>query len=189
MFPLPVPPKPAPLCSIHVTRLHRSYGCLRLAAVSALLLASYTCRKVRLSFQRRLPDLPGYRVVSMCSSTRPKTPGWPLVLAYHAQGTIACWPINTIGLTHVGLIGAQRLHGQHHLLPLHLAASHAYASSTLLPRYLQGWIPGPWLAVTWIGFPPTRLRHLARPRLMGDPRSELKKQGIHGNIISPAIDS
>ncbi len=58
-------PKPAPLCSTRVTRLHRSYGCLRLPSASVLFLASYTCPRMRLSSQRRLTDLPGCHMVSM----------------------------------------------------------------------------------------------------------------------------
>jgi len=92
-------PKPAPLCSVCITRPRRSYGYLRLPTASALFLASYTCPRVRFLL-RRLPDLPGYRVVSMRSSTRPKTPGRALALASHVQRTVACWPINTIGLSH-----------------------------------------------------------------------------------------
>ena len=39
--------KPAPLCSVCITRPHRSYGCLRLPTTSPLFLASYTCPRVR----------------------------------------------------------------------------------------------------------------------------------------------
>jgi hypothetical protein len=41
--------KLAPLCSICITRPHRSYGCLRLPTASAPFLASYTCPRVRFS--------------------------------------------------------------------------------------------------------------------------------------------
>ncbi len=34
--------------------------------------------------------------------------------------------------------GALHLHGQHYLLPLHLASFRAYASNVLLPTHLQG---------------------------------------------------
>ena len=34
---------------------------------------------------------------------------------------------------------------------LRFAPSSAYASSILLPEYLQGWIPGPWLTATRVG--------------------------------------
>ena len=50
---------------------------------------------------------------------------------------------------------------------------HPYASISLLPRRLQGWIPGPWLAVTWAGFSPARFRDIAKPQLMGDPSGSL----------------
>jgi len=96
-------------------------------------------------------------------------PGVASVLRPYAHRTVACWPINTIGLPQCGLFGALHLQGQHHLLPLHLATSSAYASISLLPDWLQGWIPGPWLAVTWAGFAPARLRDIAKPLLMGDP--------------------
>jgi len=50
---------------------------------------------------------------------------------------------------------ARFLQGQLRLLPLRLASFRAYASSIALPRYLQGSIPGPWLAATGAGFAPT----------------------------------
>ena len=56
------------------------------------------------------------------------------------------------------------LQGQHHLLPLRLASSRAYASSASLPIRLQGSIPGSWLAITWAGFPPASLCSIARPQ-------------------------
>ena len=68
-----------------------------------------------------------------------------------------------------GLFGAQYLHGQHHLLPLHLASFPVYASTAMLPRQLQDWIPSPWLVVTRAGFAPACFYGLARPQLMGDP--------------------
>jgi hypothetical protein len=71
--------------------------------------------------------------------------------------------------------GALRPHCQPHLFPLHLVSSHAYASSILLPEHLQGSIPGPWLTATWVGFPPIRLRDLARPQLMDDTKSQFLK--------------
>lgn len=78
-----------------------------------------------------------------------------------AEGTVACWAPNAIGLlTNVTDFGTQLLQGQHHLLPLYLASFSAYASSTSSPGCLQGSIPGPWLAATWAGFAPARLtRH------------------------------
>ena len=85
-------------------------------------------------------------------------------------------------------IGAQRLHGQHDLLPLHPASSPAYASSILSPEYLQGWIPGPWLTATWVGFPPIRPRGLARLQLMDDTVSQFFKGGpepLIGAISAP----
>ncbi len=39
--------KPTPLCSVRITRLHRSYGCPRLPTTTALFLAFYTCPRVR----------------------------------------------------------------------------------------------------------------------------------------------
>lgn len=67
------------------------------------------------------------------------------------------------------------LHGQHGPLPLYIASFRAYASNALLPIHLQGSIPGPWLAATWVGFPPTRLRGLAKLQLMGNPHFLLAK--------------
>jgi len=65
----------------------------------------------------------------------------------------------------------------------------AYASSTPLPECLQGSIPGPWLAVTWAGFAPARLRGIAKPRppvasgwsgLPGGIRTHWKAPPYHG---------
>ena len=82
-----------------------------------------------------------------------------------ARDAVACWSGETIGQhTNASISGLNYLQGQHHLFPLHLASFRAYASSTPLPEYLQGSIPGPWLAVTWAGFAPARLRGIAKPR-------------------------
>lgn len=50
---------PAPLGSRRVTGVPRYYGCLRLPDTTALVLAFYTCRRVRVA-PRRCPDLHGY---------------------------------------------------------------------------------------------------------------------------------
>ena len=57
---------------------------------------------------------------------------------------------------HRSHIGTQILQGQLDLLPLRFSSFRAYASSIALPRYLQGSIPGPWLAVTGTGLAPAR---------------------------------
>ena len=83
----------------------------------------------------------------------------------YARDAVACWSGETIGQhTNASISGLNHLQGQHYLFPLHLASFCAYASSTPLPQYLQGSIPGPWLAVTWAGFAPARLRGIAKPR-------------------------
>ena len=82
-----------------------------------------------------------------------------------ARDAVACWFGETIGQhTNASISGLNYLQGQHYLCPLHLASFRAYASSTPLPECLQGSIPGPWLAVTWAGFAPARLRGIAKPR-------------------------
>ncbi len=82
-----------------------------------------------------------------------------------ARDAVACWSGETIGQhTNASISGLNYLQGQHYLFPLHLASFCAYASSTPLPEHLQGSIPGPWLAVTWAGFAPARLRGIAKPR-------------------------
>ena len=63
-----------------------------------------------------------------------------------------------------GYFGTYHLHGRHYPLPLLLACFRAYASSNLLPSYLQGSIPGLWLAVTRTGFPPARICDIAQPQ-------------------------
>jgi hypothetical protein len=82
-----------------------------------------------------------------------------------ARDAVACWLTETIGLcTNASISGLNHLQGQHNLFPLHLASFCAYASSAPLPGHLQGSIPGPWLAVTWAGFAPARLRGIAKPQ-------------------------
>ena len=82
-----------------------------------------------------------------------------------ARDAVACWSGETIGQhTNASISGLNYLQGQHYLCPLHLASFRAYASSTPLPECLQGSIPGPWLAVTWAGFAPARLRGIAKPQ-------------------------
>jgi hypothetical protein len=82
-----------------------------------------------------------------------------------ARDVVAYWSGETIGqYTNASISGLNDLQGQHHPFPLHLASFCAYASSTPLPKHLQGSIPGPWLAVTWAGFAPARLRGIAKPQ-------------------------
>jgi hypothetical protein len=73
-----------------------------------------------------------------------------------ARVAVACWLCETISLCTDVHFGTRNLQGQHGLFPLHLASFCAYASSAPLPEYLQGSIPGPWLAVTWTGLTPAR---------------------------------
>ena len=84
------------------------------------------------------------------------------------QAAFACAHFNTIGLSQYVIFGALSLHGRHSPLPLFLARFSAYASTSLLPWRLQGWILCPWLAVTQVGFPPTGLNGIAEPQLKYD---------------------
>ena len=59
------------------------------------------------------------------------------------------------------------LQDQLDLLPLRLASFRAYASSIALPRYLQGSIPGPWLAVIGAGFTPARTTRHCQAATLG----------------------
>ena len=68
-------------------------------------------------------------------------------------------------LSNRGFFGTQHLHGRHYPLPLFLACFRTYASSNLLPSYLQGSILGLWLAVTEAGFPPARICDIAQSQL------------------------
>jgi hypothetical protein len=108
-----------------------------------------------------------------------------------ARDAVVCWPIETIDqFTNLTISGLEYLQGQHHLFPLHLASFCAYASSTPLPEHLQGSIPGPWLAVTWAGFAPARLRGIAKPQpllaphwvLAGHPPDQCTQ--LSGNLWS-----
>jgi hypothetical protein len=95
-----------------------------------------------------------------------------------ARDAVACWPIETIDhFTNLTISGLKYLQGQHHLFPLHLASFCAYASSAPLPEHLQGSIPGPWLAVTWTGFAPARVRGIAKP-LPSDDLIRAQQNGL-----------
>ena len=84
------------------------------------------------------------------------------------QAAFACARFNTIGLSQYVIFGALSLQGRHSPLPLFLARFPAYASTSMLPWRLQGWILCPWLAVTRVGFPPTGLNGIAEPQLKHD---------------------
>ncbi len=96
----------------------------------------------------------------------------PLALAIARQGLLPTGCGTPSARPNVAVFGTPRLQGQHHLLPLHLASFRTYASSALLPRHLQGSIPGLRLSVTWMGLVPIRIRGLARPQ----PRARLSSQ-------------
>jgi hypothetical protein len=72
---------PLSLCSVRVTRRHRSYGQLRLLDAIRLLLAIYTCRRLRSSFSvtPRPPWLPH---ILLSSSTGLRIPGRHRMLAF-----------------------------------------------------------------------------------------------------------
>jgi hypothetical protein len=65
---------------------------------------------------------------------------------------------------------------------LRLAYFRTYASSTQLPKCLQGSIPGPWLAVTRTGIPPVRICGIAQPLQYATPWREI----INGERLARA---
>ena len=91
---------------------------------------------------------------------RPRTPEWLLALAFAYQELLPADGATPSASLNVADFGAQRLQGQHDLFPLHLAFFRAYASSVPLLKHLQGSILGSWLAITQVGFAPTRLSGL-----------------------------
>jgi hypothetical protein len=97
------------------------------------------------------PWLPRIRLVGLDADS---DPGVARVARRSVTRTVACWVQETIGTHLRGDFGTRFLQGQLDLLPLRLASFRAYASSIALPRYLQGSIPGPWLAVTGAEFAP-----------------------------------
>lgn len=119
--------------------------------------------------KRRYWDLLGYYLFSISGSNRPYDPGWIPLTRHDVSGIVACWRLETIGPFQRGHFGTLHLHGRLYPLPLLLACFRAYASSNLLPAYLQGSIPGLWLAVTEAGFPPARICSIAQPQLRPDP--------------------
>ena len=88
--------------------------------------------------------------------------GVPNPLAIAQLGLLPAGGTNPSALSN-GNFGALHLQGRLHPLPLHLACFRAYASARLLPDTQQGSILGPWLAVTQVGFPPTKVRGIAKP--------------------------
>ena len=124
---------------------------------------------MRLKSKRRYWDLLGYHIFSLSDSNRPYDPGWIPLTRHDVSGIVACWRLETIGPFQSGLFGTLHLHGRHYPLPLLLACFRTYASSSLLPAYLQGSIPGLWLAVTGAGFTPARICDIAQPQPRPDP--------------------
>lgn len=161
--------KPAPLCSRRITGVHRSYGRLRLPVTPAPFLAVQACPGVRGVSAAPVAGSP-WLPRPLCVRLDPACdPGWARAARHTAVHAVACWRLDTIGPFPCGLFGTLHLHGQPHLLPLHLACFPAYASSTPLPPCLQGWIPGPWLAASGAGVPPARVRDIAMPQPRLDP--------------------
>ena len=147
-------------------------------------LPEFTARMGASDFRSPPPSSSLFRLVRRCALLPAPTIGSPwlprtLVVRLDAvsdpgvaasrlpmrAGTVACWlrrnhrPIHQCSIS-----GLDYLQGQHDLFPLHLASFCAYASNIPLPECLQGSIPGPWLAVTWAGFAPARLRGIAKPQ-------------------------
>ena len=113
-------------------------------------------------------EVSGIHTLPISGSKCSKTPGYLPVLAIYAQVAFACVPFNTIGISQYVIFRAPSLQGRHSPLPLFLARFPAYASTSMLPWRLQGWILCPWLAVTQVGFPPTGLNDIAEPQLKDD---------------------
>ena len=97
------------------------------------------------------PWLPRIRLVRLDADL---DPGVARVARHSVTRAVACWAQETIGTHLRDVFGTQILQGQLDLLPLRLASFRAYASSIASPQYLQGSIPGPWLAATGAGFAP-----------------------------------
>ena len=102
----------------------------------------------------RLLDLPGYHVLSMSGSIRPRTPGSLHATDLDATWSVACRGDKPVGTLRHNLFGALHLQGRLHPLPLHLACFRAYASTRLLPVAPQGSILGSRLTITQAGLPP-----------------------------------
>jgi len=148
---------------------YRSYGRLRLPVTPAPFLAVQACPGVRGVSAAPVAGSP-WLPRPLCVRLDPACdPGWARAARHTAVHAVACWRLDTIGPFPCGLFGTLHLHGQPHLLPLHLACFPAYASSTPLPPCLQGWIPGPWLAASGAGVPPARVRDIAMPQPRPDP--------------------
>ena len=111
----------------------------------------------------RCVDLPGYRMLSMSGSIRPRTPGSTRIARHTAMRIVACRGAKPVGTPDAKIFGAQHLQGRHHPLPLHLACFRAYASTRPLPATPQGSILGSRRTITQAGVPPARTRGLARP--------------------------
>jgi len=111
----------------------------------------------------RYSDLPGYHVLSMSGSTRPRTPGNTRAARQDAARIVACRRNKPVGTPDAKIFGAQHLQGRHHPLSLHLACFRDYAPMRLLPATPQGSILGSRRTITQAGFPPARTRNLARP--------------------------
>ena len=122
----------------------------------------------RCDFERPHPILPGIPKQSL-RTRKVGAYGWIPLTRHDARGIVACWRLKTIGPFQSSLFGTLHLHGRHYPLPLLLACFRTYASSNLLPAYLQGSIPGLWLAVTGAGFTPARICDIALPQLRPDP--------------------
>ena len=163
--------KPAPLRSRRITSVHRYYGRLRLPSASALSLALYTCRRVR-DLLRRCWGLLGYRTIVMSGSIRSEIPGGQARLAIPTPRRVRCCLLASISHRPLPMrpFRDYNLHGRLYPLPLRLACFLAYASSDPLLDSLQGWILGPWLAVTKAGFTPARLCDIAKPQHRPDPK-------------------
>ena len=156
--------KPPPLRSARITRHPRYYGWLRLPHIPARVLAFHTCSRVPAPCGpiRGSPRLPPTRNVRLDTASDPGE--YPRHLPSRSSG--CCLPEGQARRHSPSeFFGALHLQGRHHPLPLHLACFRAYASTRLLPDAQQGSILGSWLAITQVGFTPTKVRGIAKPLL------------------------
>ena len=90
-------PKPPPLRSTRVTRLHRYYGRLRLPSTDARPLAFQAWGTGAHLRVRQLTGLPGCRFLRLSGSIRPQTPGRRNHPRLRGPSAVACWRSNAIG--------------------------------------------------------------------------------------------
>jgi len=153
-----------------MTRLPRYYGWLRLPRITAHVLALTLVHVLALTLVHGCPppadrcaDLPGFPVLSMSGSTRPRTPGSISAARHCAAPVVACRGAKPVGTLQPKFSGLNTFKGGSTRYLCTSPAYLAYAPTRLLPDAPQGSILGSWLTITQAGFTPARTRGLARP--------------------------